>query len=102
MPTGLIGRCQMVYFEIREADNVLAIYGELDGATVPLLQDALADASGSVSVVNLAGVSFVDSVGLLGLLSIVRSRDGVRLINPTRTTLRAMVVAGVERELMNA
>jgi anti-anti-sigma factor len=93
----------MVNFETRAVDNGVAVYGELDVATVPLLQDALdQSATGSVSVVDLAGMTFVDSDGLVGLLAIVRSGGGVRLINPNRTVLRIMVVAGVERELMNA
>jgi anti-anti-sigma factor len=93
----------MVNFEIRALDSAVAVHGELDKATVPLLQDALdQSATGSVSVVDLAGMTFVDAAGLAGLLAIVRSGSGVRLINPTRSALRVMVVAGVERELMNA
>jgi anti-anti-sigma factor len=90
-------------FRIREVENGIAVDGELDMATAPLLQDAVdQSAPESLSVVDLSGMTFVDSAGLVGLLSIVRSGRGLRLVNPSRTALRAMVTAGVERELMNA
>jgi anti-sigma B factor antagonist/stage II sporulation protein AA (anti-sigma F factor antagonist) len=93
----------MVSFQVYPVANGLAVDGELDMATVPLLQSAVDQSlAGSEIVVDLSGMTFVDSVGLVGLLSIVRSDRSVRLVNPSRTALRVMVVAGVERELMNA
>jgi anti-anti-sigma factor len=100
---GLGKKCQMVSFRVRAFESGLAIEGELDVSTVPVLRKALEQApGGTVPLVDLAGMSFVDSAGLQGLLSIVRSDPRVRLVNPTRAALRVMVVAGLERDLMNA
>jgi anti-anti-sigma factor len=89
--------------EVRSLGDRVSLHGELDLATVPLLQVALdRRPAGSVAIVDLAAMTFVDSAGLAGLLTIVRSGTRVRLVNPSRAALRTMVMAGVERELMDA
>jgi anti-anti-sigma factor len=90
-------------FEVRSLGDRLSLHGELDLATVPLLQVALDRLpAGSVAIIDLAAMTFVDSAGLAGLLTIIRSGSRVRLVNPSRAALRTMVMAGVERELMDA
>jgi anti-sigma B factor antagonist len=85
---------------------VLAVDGEVDMASAPELRAALIDLldKGATSLVlDLAGVSFMDSSGLgtlVGVLKRVRERDGsMRLASPTRAVLRVLELASLDRIL---
>jgi anti-anti-sigma factor len=53
--------------------HVVALYGELDAATVDGLLDALVEVAGSTVVVDLSGLTFMDSSGI-GALVVARNR----------------------------
>jgi hypothetical protein len=79
------------------------VSGELDLAASSALRSAVGRApiDGGLEI-DLRRLTFVDADGVAGLVAIVRSGREVRLMNPSRAALRAMVDAGAERELMNA
>ena len=53
---------------IDTADGVSIVIGELDHATAPVFDDAVGAMVGPWMVVDLAGLTFVDSMGLRALL----------------------------------
>ena len=79
--------------------------GELDVATAPALRDALrrAAATGcSLVVVDLSGVTFVDSTVLGVLVEVHRAlapERGLRLVGATGLPLRALQLTGLDTVL---
>jgi anti-anti-sigma factor len=68
---------------------VLQIDGEVDLSTVDQLRSALEDAQTSdpTIAVDLAGVTFIDVVGLQGILQVAATRNGdgpLQLLNASR------------------
>jgi anti-sigma B factor antagonist len=89
----------------REDSLVLAVHGELDIATSPLLDAALTRARGTAAttiVVDLRAVSFIDSTALHVLMSHACAEDGrarVRLTKGSRQTQRVFELSGVSEHL---
>ncbi|GFN22862.1 MAG: STAS domain-containing protein [Thermoanaerobacteraceae bacterium] len=82
----------------------LNLTGELDMETLAMLEQAAELQEGERQLeINLAGVSFIDSTGLRGLLEIRRrwSRQGgeVRVINPCPEIAEVFRLVGVEELL---
>jgi anti-sigma B factor antagonist len=80
--------------------------GEIDPATAPILRDALLDAvrhDGATVLLDLAGVTFMDSTGIGVLLGTERrvTLEGGRLIicRPSGPVMRVLDVLGVTRFL---
>jgi anti-sigma B factor antagonist len=86
--------------------RVVSATGELDMASAPRLRDALFDAvadhDGDV-VVDLAGVTFMDSTGLGVLATAYKrlGREGRRLVikSPTRNVRRVLEVCRLDEVL---
>ena len=86
---------------------VLQLDGELDARTCPALRDALVDTvdgQGNLFVVvDLSGVTFIDSAGigvLVGANRRLRARGGeLRISNPCGTIAKAFEVTRLDREL---
>ncbi len=85
------------------AHTVLALTGDLDPATAPQLEQAIADAGAQAGVeqvtLDLAGVSFLDSSGLRVF---VTAREGLRaqgaelaLRNPSANIVRLLDITGL-------
>jgi anti-sigma B factor antagonist len=82
----------------------VALDGELDIATVPALEDALADverAQPKALTLDLGGLGFMDSTGLRALLR-ARSRAGrrgatLRVANVQPEVARVLEITGVAR-----
>jgi anti-sigma B factor antagonist len=83
---------------------VIAVRGELDLATAPLLRDAFEGAdreAGAFAVVDLAEVSFIDSSGLRVLAQCQRmltesdERNALRLVVATDVVRRVLEVTGM-------
>ena len=53
--------------------HLVALYGELDGATADGLVGSLVEVAGSTVVVDLSGLTFMDSSGI-GALVVARNR----------------------------
>lgn len=86
-----------------EADAVVVrVKGELDGTTSPALRQTLYDLiddGGRSYWLDLRAMTFIDSSGLSALLGILRRvREGggdLALVNPRRSTLRVLEIAGL-------
>ncbi|MEU4742585.1 anti-sigma factor antagonist [Actinosynnema sp. NPDC023658] len=63
--------------EVRGGWTVVAVSGELDADTVPVLSDSLEESTGAHVVVDLSGVPFMDTTGLSLMLDWHRRLDGV-------------------------
>jgi anti-sigma B factor antagonist len=93
--------------ETREGGKVvLALSGELDYSTVPVLEDRAAvalDQGADPLVLDVSGLSFMDSTGLRALLSNDdrARRDGRRLVvvNGSRAVDRIFALTNVEDAL---
>jgi anti-sigma B factor antagonist len=96
-----------VQIDAGEGIHVISVFGEVDVASAPALDQALAEAMGSEAtsvVLDLAGVTFLDSAGIRVLLSAVTaSRDGDRKLSVRRDYQppvdRVLALAGVIEEL---
>ena len=89
-----------------DGSAVLCVLGEVDIATAPLLWERLEPAilaGPEVLVLDLAGLTFIDSTGLTVLIRAhKRLRDaGSRLVvrNPTVTVNRVLDVSGLDQVL---
>lgn len=89
----------------RDGSLVLAVHGELDIATSPMLDDALAAARGTDVariVVDLLAVSFIDSTALHVLIRHVRAEDGrgrIQLTKGSPQTRRLFQLTGASEFL---
>jgi len=78
----------------------LHVAGDLDLATAPLLEDALADVGASVVVIDLSGCSFLDSAGIRALVGAARRlADGgrsLRVVAADSGIVRLLEITGVD------
>jgi anti-sigma B factor antagonist len=72
----------------------LCLFGELELTTAPILVDALAAQDTAAVVLDLAGVTFLDSTGLRTLIEARRSRRVLRITNPTDAITRLADLTG--------
>jgi anti-anti-sigma factor len=94
----MIDNDEMTGLEITRDDTadgvVVRLSGELDLATVPLLEDAVAGATATPDVpvaLDLSGVRLVDSTGLRALLTAARAHPGrVAVMSPSREVRRML------------
>jgi anti-sigma B factor antagonist len=56
--------------------HTVHVSGELDLATAPRLEEALADVSAQTLVIDLSGCTFLDSAGIRTLVGAARERSG--------------------------
>ncbi len=100
-------RCAAFRIDTAERDGslVLAVHGELDLITSPLLDDALAQArrtDATTIVVDLMGVSFIDSTGLHVLIRHAGAENGrarLRMTKGSRQTERLFELSGAAEYL---
>jgi anti-anti-sigma factor len=83
-----------------EGTIVLAVHGEIDAASAPLLESAFVSLDGASPVlVDMAGVSFMDSSGLHTLLTQtlrLRESDGsIHICNPSDAVHRVVELTGL-------
>jgi anti-sigma B factor antagonist len=89
------------------AASVVAIHGEVDVAAVPALERALEAAietSAGGFVVDLSGVEFMDSSGLLAMLNarglLAREDRALAVVCPASPVRQLLEVAGVSQLLL--
>jgi anti-sigma B factor antagonist len=68
----------------------LTLRGELDLGTAALLEQALADASGNV-LLDLRGLTFMDSTGVRVLLEAAERDGGLRILAPAAGDARVTI-----------
>ena len=79
--------------------HVVHVSGELDLATAPRLEEALADLSAETLVIDLSGCTFLDSAGIRTLIGAARERSGpskLRLVTADPGILRLLEITGVD------
>jgi anti-sigma B factor antagonist len=86
----------------KDGDGVLVLAGEIDSYTAPELSEHLA-AEPAVEVVDVAGVTFIDSSGLRVLVEAHQSRAaaGSRLVlrAPSSAVQRLLEISGLAGHL---
>lgn len=88
--------------EAGEDATVLRLWGEMDissvGAVRPVIDEALAGAPDSL-VVDLSGLTFMDSSGIALLLSVAERVERMRLRHPSDSICRLIELTGLEDAL---
>jgi anti-anti-sigma factor len=80
--------------------HIVALHGELDIASVDGLTDALVEIAGSTVVVDLSGLTFMDSTGI-GALVVAKNRvlskglGQLVVTRPTAIVREAMEIVGL-------
>ena len=76
------------------------VTGELDLATAPRLDAALADVTADTVVVDLSGCTFLDSAGIRALVATARALEGegrgFRLVTSDAGIRRLLEITGVD------
>jgi anti-anti-sigma factor len=84
----------------RVTDRVFVVTGELDGSTTGLFDSAVAPArrEGEPVVLDLAGVTFVDSSGVRSLIRLALSLVGIGLIlrDPSPRVVHILELRGLD------
>jgi anti-anti-sigma factor len=83
------------HLRIETDDGVSVVVGELDQASTPTFDDAIGAMAGPQMVVDLSGLTFVDSMGLRALLRAKQARRGLRFVRPSPTVERIVNTTGV-------
>lgn len=80
--------------------HAVHVSGELDLATAPRLEEALADVSTETLVIDLSGCTFLDSAGIRTLVGAARERSTtgstLRLVTADPGILRLLEITGVD------
>lgn len=90
----------MAEFEVQAAPGRVVVAGEIDLRTCPELREALTDASaveGSEVVIDLTGVTFIDSSGISELLRASNAGHRLTLRHPTASVRRLFELAGLDQ-----
>jgi anti-sigma B factor antagonist len=87
-------------FEVQSGPGRVVVAGEIDLRTSPELREALADASaveGSEVVIDLTGVTFIDSSGISELLRASNAGHRLRLRHPAASVRSLFELAGLDQ-----
>ena len=89
-----------LWFEL--VDGVLHVFGEADMLTSPVLFAAVSErASSGDVVVDLAGVTFIDSSGLYALTRLRETMPAMRMVNPSPRVLEMLELTGLVQLLVD-
>lgn len=94
-------RSRLIVTTLDDEPGVLVLAGELDPSTAPVL-DAAIDAAlargAATLVINLAGVTFLDSSGLRSLISahIRLGPEPLRLRGPSASARQLLTITGLD------
>ncbi len=84
----------------RVTDRAYVIAGELDGSTTALFDSAVAPAreAGAAIVLDLAGVTFIDSSGLRSLIGLGLALEGTGLVlrDPSPLVRHILEIRGLD------
>lgn len=89
---------------IRPTESGLAVVGEIDAHTAPVLAAAIAECSQDTVVVDMSDVEFVDSSGLRVLIEAHQAADeagrAIQLARPSVPVSRLLEISGVRDYLV--
>jgi anti-anti-sigma factor len=82
----------LIVVEVDETPTALVarVSGEIDLASVPELEERLAQTDGKPVWVDMGGVTFMDSKGLSALLRLRAGGNCLRVINPSEPVERLL------------
>lgn len=102
-----MSRYEEVAVEVRDGWRVLRLAGEVDVATAPRLRDRLVQLINEGPpqvVVDLSGITFIDSMGLGALISGLkraRALDGdLRLVGATDHVAKVLAITRLDQAFM--
>ena len=85
--------------QLNDVDGVIQVSGEIDASTAGQLSAALAEREGDV-VIDVAGVSFIDSSGIRALISAQQALEAqsstMTIRNPSPAVLRLFQLSSLE------
>jgi anti-sigma B factor antagonist len=86
---------RLTFVDTAGGERVACIEGEVDMASAPAIQQAVAATPGGAVALDMADVEFIDSAGIRMLIELARSTDDsnapLRLIAPEGSVVRRMV-----------
>ena len=86
---------------LRLESGRLELRGELDLDSAPEVLSAAAALDGSTLVIDLRGLTFIDSSGIAVLLRIRRGRPRCRIIGASPSVRHLFAIVGVEELLLD-
>jgi anti-sigma B factor antagonist len=85
--------------QVRVRDGQLVVSGDMDLATTPVLQKAVAKLGGKSIALDLSGVAFIDSTGLHLLLDLRREYGRLRLAGASPAVEKLLAITGTREFL---
>jgi len=86
--------------DITTTDDGLALVGDIDAHTAPLLAEAIASCDHTLLLVDMPGIEFVDSSGLRVLIEAHQTAqaDGrkIQISNPSTAVTRLLEISGID------
>lgn len=82
---------------VRDGRTMLRVHGEIDISAQDAFRAAIASLRDGPCVIDVAGVSFLDSSGIAVLFEALSSRKSVVLRNPTMPVRRVLEVVGLDQ-----
>lgn len=81
----------------RTGDDRFDVVGEIDAHSAPALAAALEESTADTIVVDMSGVTFMDSSGLRVLLALAERSGGrsLQIAQPSRPIMRLFEVSGL-------
>ena len=81
----------------RTGDDRFDVVGEIDAHSAPALAAALEESTADTIVVDMSGVTFMDSSGLRVLLALAERSGGrsLQIVQPSRPIMRLFEVSGL-------
>jgi anti-anti-sigma factor len=80
--------------QVRVRQGQLIVSGDMDLATTPVLQKAVAKLAGKPIALDLSGVAFIDSTGLHLLLDLRREHGPLRLVGASPAVVKLLAITG--------
>ena len=84
----------MESLRIERADQRVWLHGELDLAAIDDVLHTLAELDGQTILLDLAGVTFIDSTGLRTLMAAKRDHAQLSVVNPSGVVVRLLDMTG--------
>jgi anti-anti-sigma factor len=85
--------------QVKVRDRQLVVSGDMDLATTPILQKAIAKLGSDEIALDLSGVAFIDSTGLHLLLDLRREHGPLRLVAASPVVAKLLAITDTREYL---
>jgi anti-anti-sigma factor len=85
--------------QVKVRDGQLVVSGDMDLATTPVLQKAIAKLGSAEIALDLSGVAFIDSTGLHLLLDLRREHGRLRLVAASPAVAKLLTITDTREYL---